>query len=157
VIAVPTEREGTAAHEAGHAVMRWLRGLPPTPISLVDDGDGCCRGTGQLYPAKDVLFVTLAGYAAESGFGVADVDLAGLCDDFNYARTILRSARELTRGDETAGEALERYFARTCELLRPHAEVIETLQRMLIADGIVSADAVAATCARPPPSRRPCR
>src|SRR5690348_13358395 len=58
---IPTRREGTAAHEAGHAVMRWLRRLPPTPIAMSDDDRGECGGTGQLYPAKDVLLVTLAG------------------------------------------------------------------------------------------------
>jgi hypothetical protein len=60
-------RRDSAVHEAGHAVMRFIRGLPLTAIELDADNNGRCGGTGRLVRADDVLLVTLAGYAAESG------------------------------------------------------------------------------------------
>ena len=146
IAVVPTEREATAAHEAGHAVMRWLRGLPATPISVIDDRLGKCGGTGQLYPAEDVLLVTLAGYAAESAFGTADVDFSAPCHDFDYARRILVSAVWLRRRAETLDEAIERYFGDACELLRPHTDLIHRLRDMLLRHKWVSAEGVAASC-----------
>ena len=38
-------RYETAEHEAGHAVMRWLWGLPLTTLELFEDGAGLFAGS----------------------------------------------------------------------------------------------------------------
>lgn len=95
-------RMTAATHEAGHAIMRWLRGYPATDVR-VGEGDGYCAGTDKPIRHEDALLITLAGYAAESGYGIAWVgpnypeDLAASlawksCDahvDLNVARRIL--------------------------------------------------------------------
>ena len=40
--------EVAAEHEAGHAVMRWLRGLPATRLTVNSDGSGFCPPAGHL-------------------------------------------------------------------------------------------------------------
>ena len=52
-------------HEAGHAVMRWLRGLPLTRLELTDEG-GMCYGTGRREATDSLIKVRLAGYAAQT-------------------------------------------------------------------------------------------
>jgi hypothetical protein len=83
----------TAKHEAGHAVMRWLRGLPLTDTHLrIEDGlvHGCVEGTGKLQRADDLLFVSLAGLSAESEYGVLSFDFEKSdTEDLRTARRIL--------------------------------------------------------------------
>lgn len=137
-------RKDSAIHEAGHAVMRWIRGLPLTAIELDTDNKGRCAGSGRLVRADDVLLVMLAGYAAESGYGVADVNLTRECYDLDYGRMILTSERWLC-GSDTVDDALAYYFHLACDLLRPHADLIQQLASKLTADGYLSADTVRAT------------
>jgi hypothetical protein len=124
------------------------------PISMSDDYHGECGGTGQMFPATDVLLVTLAGYAAESGFGTAHVDFSGACADFEYARSILASAGWLRHHSETVDDALTRYFYEACEFLQPHADAIDRLQTLLLTRSQVPAELVAATCASAQAARR---
>lgn len=64
-----------AQHEAGHAVMRWVLGLPATELTADDEG-GLCAGTGRRIWISDEILVMLAGVAVESGYGVVgEVDL----------------------------------------------------------------------------------
>jgi hypothetical protein len=60
--------EDAARHEAGHAVMRWLVGLPATKLTISQDGAGFCEGSGKRVFVYDFLRVTLAGLAAEIGY-----------------------------------------------------------------------------------------
>jgi hypothetical protein len=54
----PATVETIAAHEAGHAVMGWLRGLPCTKVQAGAD-EGFCAGTGRPWRAEDLVLVTL--------------------------------------------------------------------------------------------------
>src|SRR5262245_51766017 len=111
-----------AGHEAGHAVMRWLRGLCATEICVNDHG-GFCAGTGSRIHAESALLVTLAGFAAESGCGVfGDVDFdRSAAEDLDRARAILSGSewlRFLAVNEQLEIQdietALRRYFARAC-------------------------------------------
>src|SRR5262249_5392394 len=66
----PPDLEQVARHEAGHAVMRWLVGWPATSLTARPDGSGLTVGTGRHVQVWDALRVTLAGPAAEAGYGV---------------------------------------------------------------------------------------
>lgn len=50
----------TACHEAGHAVMRWLVGLPATAIHVYAEGEGLCEGTGRRIVTAAHLSVLLS-------------------------------------------------------------------------------------------------
>ena len=135
-----------AFHEAGHAVMRWLRGLPATELTADCDG-GFCAGTGTTVRADDELFVALAGFAAEGIFGSGDVDWeACRGDDFDYAREIL-AARPFMRPNGMEN-ALNNYFNYGCDLLRGHLDLIDTIASRLEHAGRLSARQVAALCRR---------
>jgi hypothetical protein len=63
----PTQRQITAIHEAGHAVMKWLRGIPATDIH-VGDGDGFVAPSFTEVRNEDNLLYTLAGLVAEVAY-----------------------------------------------------------------------------------------
>jgi hypothetical protein len=61
----PSLRQITAIHEAGHAVMRYLRGLPTTNMH-VGNGNGLVEGSGiTVRNNEDNLLFILAGPASE--------------------------------------------------------------------------------------------
>jgi hypothetical protein len=64
-----------ACHEAGHAVMRVLRGYPATELTATEDR-GFCAGTGRLIRVEDEILINLAGFAVEYGYGLCDIDLS---------------------------------------------------------------------------------
>lgn len=146
-----------AAHEAGHAVMRWLRGLPATELTVTADG-GLCAGTGRVAPAEGLLLVKLAGFAVESGYGVfARLTLDTLAEshgsDFDEARRMLADCewlRILATPEgaivQSVDEALVRHFHRAGELLWPHSDLVDALADRLEYEGRVSARSVAALC-----------
>ena len=147
-----------AEHEVAHAVMRWLRGMPATEITANHQG-GVCAGTGKVVRAEDELLVTLAGFAWESGCGVAEVDLANSrADDFDVARRILQHSewlRLLPGADDQGGvvarlktvdDALLHHFRRAGDLLNPYAELVHAMGERLAVDGVVSARSVVAMC-----------
>ena len=51
-----------AAHEPGHAVMRWLRGRRATKLTATETG-GFCEGDNELISPECDLLITLARYA----------------------------------------------------------------------------------------------
>jgi hypothetical protein len=145
--------DATAQHEAGHAVMRWLRGWPATEVGIDGAGAGHCAGTGRTVRSDDQLWVTLAGFAAESWCGVCGVDvLNSRTADFDKARGLLRDALwRLSMVDGrpaqlTVDEALVRRFESTCEMLWPYMELVERVAERLSAEGRLSARTVAAVC-----------
>ncbi|RPJ79558.1 MAG: hypothetical protein EHM13_13280 [Acidobacteria bacterium] len=151
-------RATIAQHEAAHAVMRWLLGLPATALS-VQDGGGVCEGTGRREPAGDVLMVFLAGYAPEAdytAFGVPDLSPQDTRDvyDIKCAREILTGRPWLCyrAGDRdreptplSVDEALCYHFERAAEILFDYCELIEFLGMRLDEAGALSARRVAAT------------
>src|ERR1051325_86563 len=89
--------EAAACHEAGHAVMRWLVGLPATKLTITEDGAGFCEGTGKRVSVKSLLVVTLAGLAAEIGYGVCPLDWERTrTDDLDEALGLLARTPWLT-------------------------------------------------------------
>jgi hypothetical protein len=144
-----------AQHEAGHAVMQWLRGYPATELTVGRDG-GLCAGTGRPIRPEDNLLIALGGIAVDSGYGFCKVDLEhSELDDLDQARRELRSRSWLRLvGDgaspvvltETVEDALARYFRRACDLLFPEMELVEFMGFRLFQAGRLSARSVAALC-----------
>jgi hypothetical protein len=130
----------TAEHEAGHAVMRLLRGLRATNIH-VGDGDGLCEGTDDRCRGEDLVLVSLAGPIVEIGVDRLDsgfrVDWKA-CDssDLQEARDILTEC-DILRIDAPASAAsgsmvfldvetaLEIFVKRCIEILIPYDDLIE--------------------------------
>jgi hypothetical protein len=132
----------TAKHEAAHAVMRWLQGMEPTGLKL-HATSGLSEASGVPERAQDLLLVTLAGFAWESGCGLAGLNLAASHTvDFDQARELLRQFPNLRYRVEKRGgkmrsvfehvdTALKRWFNKACDELLPHTEVIEVLGEAL--------------------------
>lgn len=144
-------REITADHEAGHAVMRWLRGLPATDL-YADVGFGYCAGTGAIVSAEDTILIQLAGYAVESGYGLLVEDAALVTAetaDFIHAKAVL-AAHDYCRFDPASAidgtikilsvdEAFLLWFRRCCEMLVHFADIVEHLGCELFAAVFLSA------------------
>jgi hypothetical protein len=84
--------DATARHEAGHAVMRWILGLPATAISIEMDqpGNGFCAGTGKriMLSPKDQALFALAGPVAEAnGMRLSVTGCSG--EDWDIARRLI--------------------------------------------------------------------
>jgi hypothetical protein len=139
--------ENAACHEAGHAVMRWLVGLPATKLTISEDGSGFCEGTGKRVLVDDLLRVTLAGLAAEIGYGVIPLDWERTrTADLYEALGLLARAPWLTPPSVDPNIALRDHFRAVCEELFPHAELVDDIARQLMEKREVSARAVAAFC-----------
>ncbi|MPZ21857.1 MAG: hypothetical protein GEV06_28880, partial [Luteitalea sp.] len=128
------EREKTAWHEAGHAVMRWLENLPATELTLHETG-GLCAGTGRMVSADKTLNVGLAGYAVEATyllFGTTIDIAASRTSDFDEARECLKSRPHLcwvAVGEKiriaSVDEALEWRFKFVCERLGRYSGLVD--------------------------------
>lgn len=55
-----------AYHEAGHAVMKYNAGVTLAAVSITNDGEGLCEGSGEAMRAEDALRINLAGMVAET-------------------------------------------------------------------------------------------
>jgi len=156
------DREVTALHEAGHAVMRRLRGLPATNLWLFEPGVGFCEGTGKpVDPLSDIL-VALAGFAVECGYGLVALDFAkAKTCDFDYARELLAGRPWMLLGlaaneeldpsqwlpvELTVDAALAMYFERACRELWPLEDLITRIGERLDWEGQLNARSVAAMC-----------
>ena len=75
-----------AEHEAAHAVMRWLRGLPATDVYVEETG-GFTDGTGRRVDPENNVLVALAGFAWETGCGMCEPDWTQVdgFENVNYA------------------------------------------------------------------------
>lgn len=145
--------ETICLHEAGHGVMRWVRGLPCTELTANEDG-GLCAGTYRPARAEDLLLVTLAGFAAESYCIAGDLDLdACRADDFDRAKTLIEHTEwmrivgdpdTMTASVTTIEATIQRYWQRTCETLYPYMDIIERIAERLEQDRWISARSLAA-------------
>lgn len=152
------DRNVVACHEAAHAVMRWLRGLPATEIRIDRNGDGACAGTGCPVDPESYVLVALAGFAAEDLTASTTplpklvAAIAGCpAEDFEMARRVVRHTprlRQIVRDgrhiEVSIDEAVARYFLCAIDLILPHVEVVADLGAQLDEDGIVSARKVGA-------------
>jgi hypothetical protein len=142
-----------AEHEAAHAVMRWVRGLPATQLWANEDGSGYCDGHPRRARHDDVPYVVLAGYVPETGYGLAVPDFAtSKVADFDRAREILESAEWLVGYDAEAGNqrsveaALKEHFLYACDQLSEHIELVDAIADRLFESRRLSARTVAALC-----------
>jgi len=146
----------TAEHEAAHAVMRWLRGLPATDV-YVGNGDGLCEGTGAALRAEDALLVTLAGLVIETTFGLYTLDSVinpeNEPDDLVEAREILEGSMllrmkipvnpqpgqpALEADFWTVEESLQLWLKRAVSELCPHCDLVDVVATAAF-DGYLSA------------------
>jgi len=130
-------------HEAAHAVMRHLNGMPPGFL-WVSETEGENGGTGEVVDASDELAVQLAGVAWECGFNSQRIDWsASKMSDLEMASALL-TERPFLRGwriVETAGgsvaeerslqDGLRYALACVCDRLKPHRREIEALGDLL--------------------------
>lgn len=134
----------TARHEAGHAVMRKILGLPSTAISVdfSNPGNGICHGTGQKISWQDYLLFTLAGVAVECDYMpfIIDWETAATAD-LDDAKDILETNKWLCdiNGDTmdffSPDEALKKWLSRASEMLHPYKKDINRLAKEAIASG----------------------
>lgn len=144
----------TAEHEAAHAVMRWLRGMPATELTLGTPGNGSCAGTGGRARIEDRILFCLAGLASEVGCVSEWLNLAEVSGspDIDEARALLSDYPAWRPFDPAMREpvdletALRRYFDRACDLLWPEMELVEAIGRRLQQARCLSARTVAALC-----------
>lgn len=153
---LPVDFETICLHEAAHAVMRWVRGERSTMIEVNENG-GFCGGTGRRISAENALLITLAGFAAETGYGLArPVFETSQAQDIDEARAILREYPHLryfladlgpdgTPSFSDGDRLLEKWFYRACEQLCPYSHVVEHLGFRLEQHRTLSARSVAAT------------
>jgi hypothetical protein len=135
----PDRWETVAPHEAGHAVMRWLCGLPATALVAHADGGGLSAGTGRREPVADLLAVTLAGPAVEACYGMWGLDWTRThFEDFDHARALLAHAEWLRYQihDGEAGlvdveTALRAHFDEVCTRLSPYSALVDELAEVL--------------------------
>lgn len=140
--------ETVAFHEAGHAVMRWLCGLPAGRTAASQVG-GICEGSGKEIDAESFILVSLAGYAVECNFGIEGrPDLESQTDDFNSARAALYKAIHLRmRPNDKAdsgievvsvGEAMIHYYDKACKMLWDNFEVVDNVATALIKERVLT-------------------
>jgi len=120
--------EAAARKEAGHAVMRWLRLRKPSFIWLHRDlpVDGVCEPAFESDCRKeDVILILLAGLAAQTGYGLKQIDFTHVWDwpEVKRARELIGHAEVLQahseQGQEPSIEALlKNFYKRACEELR---------------------------------------
>lgn len=144
--------ETLAEHEAAHAVMRWLLGLPATEIWINDEG-GLCEGSGEMIPCETAVLVKLAGVAWEAGCIFTDlIDLANShFQDLIEAEAILDKAVWLRFRvedkkviEESTSDSLRTWLKQAGELLFPHAFAVESIGASLANRRRLSAKTVAA-------------
>jgi len=142
-----------ARHEAGHAVMRKIRGLPATAItvSFDDPGAGFCYGTGKTIRAEDALLVTLAGIAAECHCLPVFIDFTKTdFDDLREAEILLAKTPYLAGFDPRTGTqlppdvALKNWMLKAANVLWPWKPHIEKFaKQVLLSGGYLDSESVA--------------
>jgi hypothetical protein len=135
-----------AVHEAGHAVMRWIRRLPITAV-WADEEDGLCEGCGKPIDAETNLLLTLAGFATEADYMLLPerVNLAESDgDDFDSAWRILHHSPHLRNEGESTEGALMRWMILAGHTLYPYRELVERLGFALAQRRHLSARSVSA-------------
>jgi hypothetical protein len=164
------EYDAVANHEAGHAIMRWLHGLPATTVEIFPAGRGRVEGTGRRIPHRCYLLMSLAGYAAELGYVIVqdrtgslkicaprlvwDRDKQSPGSDLYRASSLLDSDWRLREKVNRKGECVPRdtedviqeYFALASDIIYEHLELLEILSNRLQADGILQPRTLAALC-----------
>ena len=135
-----------ARHEAAHAIMHYLVGLPATRLMAGHDR-GRCECSSRGCDARQWLLVLLAGVAYEAKYSAWLLALRNSkTADLEQARELLESHPpsrrvEMHRKRCTIGveKALRLGLERACEILEPFNGEIESLGDLLAKAGQLSA------------------
>lgn len=135
-----------ARHEAAHAIMHYLVGLPPTRLTASDDR-GLCESSGRAADIRQQVLALLAGIAYEVKYSAWLIDLHNSkTADLEQARQLLASnasgrRAEVKRKICTVGveKALRLAMERACDILEPFNGEIESLGLLLVTAGQLSA------------------
>lgn len=128
-----------AGHEAAHAIMRRIVGLTATELTVDDEGNGFCAGSGEIVDYSRLSLVTLAGLVWEAGFMITsklDLDKEVNFDD-------LRCVRSHIRQTGMPNQILQVFVQRTADLLLPYCIEIEELGGILAQERKLTAEQVA--------------
>lgn len=124
-----SDRRGAAYHEAGHAVVAWVLGIPIGAIEIAIDGDDA-KGSAQIgatdgLEVVDRIAICLAGVEAQHLFAAPTHRHAGVADYamvFNYVEDL----------DDEASLAIRNAgFQRAHDILDQHSEMVERLAKAL--------------------------
>lgn len=153
----------TAHHEAGHAVILVVLGIPVTEVSIVDRGDahGTCGHPSpyNMYAsprdirraARDCILVSYAGVPAQRLVDPNPHDRHGDDDDVSAYR-VSREYQVFPRvmqydGDDYHLAFLERLRRESARLVRRHAAAIRHLAKVLLDRKMMTGDEVEAALA----------
>lgn len=128
----------TARHEFGHAVMFWIL-KDMFPAVSVSGANGFCHQTGSGLTAKEDLWYTLGGLAAEEEFYASSLNLRqSSTGDLAHARKLILDCwGELSGMDTGLTEdrihgILYEEFRDVCETLWSYRELIDHLVEEII-------------------------
>jgi len=145
-------RDTIAHHEAAHAMMRRLLGMPATTIEITGDG-GYCHGTGERINLLDNILYTLAGYVLElhcTDFD-NDAELDEVIEELKQEKAaditdfmqIVSQHPELLGESQTPEDYLKEKMRETREMLSSNGYMIDNLADLLHWSGTVHARDVA--------------
>jgi hypothetical protein len=143
-----------AEHQAAHAVMRWLCGLPATRLVCGANG-GLCNATCSKFNTADILAVILAGVTWEHSCRrvrinwrttkFQDVDEAlRMLERFPRLRLAFPRSGDGEAKTLTPHRAVESWMEVVGYELRPHSDQIRDLGRLLAERKTLSARTVGA-------------
>lgn len=138
----PSDREATAYHEAGHAVVALVLERPVHRVSILPNQQrlGQCEfGKGVVRPSEDVLereaLIALAGLAAEARF-TGNYGLEEADRDLRYIRRLV-----LQRKSERAAPRYEHRLLSKVEAMLAEAgawKAVEMIAAELLEHGLIS-------------------
>lgn len=165
--------ESVARHEAGHVVIRYLKGYKATAVRVHSDGSGYVEPGGareRWYP-WDLLDLNLAGWAAEYGLAlflpeveeaiiglvqkiiregtIREVSMANphgvVTSDYEEAITLLTKYPDLVSRSSTVEEAILKKLQNLAEYdLHHHEHLVEAITSALLERHELTAREVAA-------------
>lgn len=164
--------EAVARHEAGHVVMRYLKGLKATAVYVCTDGSGYTAGGLERMWPWDALDITLAGWAAEYGLaldlpevGEAVMRMVAMVEqreapggspnlaELRRGKTVpndyetavhLITEHDLLGRCNTVGESVLQKLRSLAEYLNRHEELVEAITSALLERHELTAREVAA-------------
>jgi hypothetical protein len=128
---IPSWLREAAYHEAGHAVMRWVHGLPPTPIVIRASLLRTCTAIGPRITEWTAVDVTLAGLVAELN---AHHEPRDMTDVIASRAAELDPVREFLTGDghDASDATVMRLMNRISERFRSRSRSIDAVARHLM-------------------------
>lgn len=138
-----------AAHEAGHALMRWLLRGQATD-TWIDAEGGMSEGDGSIRPnITEFILITMAGCSAEGGFGCfgpPDWDGTKPFEDIDVLRGYYHGLWKAKY--KTENDFLDTMFDLAGNLLFPHSDLIEDIAGALLEKKKLTAAGLRKLCRR---------